>query len=158
MQIEVKGRNIPVTDELREHVEKRFAKVGKQVSELARLEVELTEERNPAIAGAAGRRGDALPQGRHAARARRVARPAPRDQPLRGGARRQVKRHRDKRRGRRKGATAESIRTTTAPSSRGHAGRILTASREARRPLREAAEAPRTRCYADLAWAFLTAR
>ncbi len=35
MQIEVKGRNTPVTDELREHVEKRFRKVAKQVSELA---------------------------------------------------------------------------------------------------------------------------
>ncbi len=48
MQIEVKGRNTPVTDELREHVEKRFGKVDKQVSELARLEVEIWEERNPA--------------------------------------------------------------------------------------------------------------
>ncbi len=48
MQIEVKGRNCPVTDELRERVEKRFAKVSKQVSDLARLEVELSEERNPA--------------------------------------------------------------------------------------------------------------
>jgi putative sigma-54 modulation protein len=50
MQIEVKGRNCPVTDDLREHVEKRFRKVGKQVSDLARLEVEISEERNPAIA------------------------------------------------------------------------------------------------------------
>ena len=50
MQIDVKGRNTPVTDELREHVEKRFRKVGKQVSEFARLDVELYEERNPAIA------------------------------------------------------------------------------------------------------------
>ena len=50
MQIEVKGRNTPVTDELREHVEKRFTKVGKQVSEFARLEIEVYEERNPAIA------------------------------------------------------------------------------------------------------------
>lgn len=48
MQIEVKGRNIPVTEELREHVDKRFGKVGKQVSELARMEVELWKERNPA--------------------------------------------------------------------------------------------------------------
>ena len=48
MQIEVKGRNLPVTDELRECVTRRFEKVGKQVSELARLEVELYEERNPA--------------------------------------------------------------------------------------------------------------
>jgi putative sigma-54 modulation protein len=50
MRIEVKGRNLPVSDELREHVEKRFRKVGRQVSELAELEVEVFEERNPAIA------------------------------------------------------------------------------------------------------------
>jgi putative sigma-54 modulation protein len=48
MQIEVKGRNCPVTDELRERIERRFEKVAKQVSDLARLEVELYEERNPA--------------------------------------------------------------------------------------------------------------
>jgi putative sigma-54 modulation protein len=50
MQIEVKGRNLPVTDELREIVARRFEKVSKQVSELAVLEVELFEERNPANA------------------------------------------------------------------------------------------------------------
>jgi putative sigma-54 modulation protein len=50
MRIEVKGRNLPVTDELREHVTKRFRKVSRQVSELAELEVEVFEERNPAIA------------------------------------------------------------------------------------------------------------
>jgi putative sigma-54 modulation protein len=49
MRIEVKGRNLPITDDLREHVEKRFRKVGRQVSELAELEVEVFEERNPAI-------------------------------------------------------------------------------------------------------------
>jgi putative sigma-54 modulation protein len=48
MRIQVKGRNVAVTDELRERVERRFAKVAKQVSELAVLEVELCEERNPA--------------------------------------------------------------------------------------------------------------
>ena len=50
MRIEVKGRNLPVTDDLKEHVEKRFRKVSRQVSELAELEVEVSEERNPAIA------------------------------------------------------------------------------------------------------------
>lgn len=49
MRTQVKGRNIHVSDEVREHVEKRFRKVAKQVSELAELEVELWEERNPAI-------------------------------------------------------------------------------------------------------------
>ena len=48
MRIEVKGRNLQVTDELRELVARRFEKVDKQVSELATLEVELSEERNPA--------------------------------------------------------------------------------------------------------------
>jgi putative sigma-54 modulation protein len=50
MRIEVKGRNLPVSEDLKEHVAKRFRKVEKQVSELAELEVELFEERNPAIA------------------------------------------------------------------------------------------------------------
>lgn len=49
MRISVKGRNLPVTDELREQVTRRFNKVARQVSELAELEVELYEERNPAI-------------------------------------------------------------------------------------------------------------
>jgi ribosome hibernation promoting factor len=48
MRIEVKGRNLQVTDELREVVARRFQKVDKQVSDLATLEVELSEERNPA--------------------------------------------------------------------------------------------------------------
>ena len=48
MRIEVKGRNLPVTDELRELVERRFDNVTKQVSPLAVLEIELCEERNPA--------------------------------------------------------------------------------------------------------------
>jgi putative sigma-54 modulation protein len=49
MQIEVKGRNTLVTDDLRQRAEKRFTKIGRQVSDLARLEVEFSEERNAAI-------------------------------------------------------------------------------------------------------------
>lgn len=49
MRIEIRGRNVEVTDELRKHVAKRFRRVGKQVSELATLDVELHEERNPSI-------------------------------------------------------------------------------------------------------------
>ncbi len=44
MRIEVSGRNVPVTENLRERVEKRFEKIARQVSELATLEVELSEE------------------------------------------------------------------------------------------------------------------
>lgn len=50
MRIEVRGRNVEIDDELREHVFKRFRRVGRQVSELAMLDVTVWEERNPAIA------------------------------------------------------------------------------------------------------------
>src|SRR4051794_10276715 len=50
MQIEVKGRNVPVSEDLRERIERRFEVVARQVSPLARLEVEVSQERNPAIA------------------------------------------------------------------------------------------------------------
>lgn len=50
MRIEIRGRNVGVDDELREHVFKRFRRIGKQVSPLATLDVELSEERNPSIA------------------------------------------------------------------------------------------------------------
>ena len=50
MRIEIRGRNTAVTDSLRDHAEQQFRKVAKQVSEFARLEVELRVERNPAIA------------------------------------------------------------------------------------------------------------
>lgn len=49
MRIDVKGRNVPVNDELRERVNKKFAKIARQVSEFATMEVELREQRNPSI-------------------------------------------------------------------------------------------------------------
>jgi putative sigma-54 modulation protein len=49
MRIEIRGRNVEITDELRNHVTKRFRRVGRQVSELATLDVEIYEERNPSI-------------------------------------------------------------------------------------------------------------
>jgi ribosome hibernation promoting factor len=49
VRIEVRGKNVEVTDELREAVVQRFQRVGRQVSEFATLEVELCEEKNPRI-------------------------------------------------------------------------------------------------------------
>ena len=101
MRIEVRGRNKEVTDELRRHVEKRFARIGRQVSEHAVLEVELSEERNPAIAdsqvaeatlqlkGVTLRAHEASPEMMHTVNE------------LAEDMQRQVKRHRDKRRKRR---------------------------------------------------------
>lgn len=49
MKLMVKGRYYEVSDELRETCEKRFRKIANQVSLLAELDLELLEERNPAI-------------------------------------------------------------------------------------------------------------
>ncbi len=101
MRIGVKGRNVVVSDDLRQRVEKRFEKVARQVSDLAQLEVELCQERNPAI------------RDRHVAeatlylkgttlRAREASDSLVHSiNLLEEDVARQVKRHRDKRRGRR---------------------------------------------------------
>lgn len=50
MQIEIRSRNgIAITDDLRAYAARRFEKVEKMVSDLARLELELKDEHNPAI-------------------------------------------------------------------------------------------------------------
>jgi putative sigma-54 modulation protein len=49
MQIDIKGRNVPVTDDIREHAERRLTKVARQVSDLARLEIEIFKEPNPRV-------------------------------------------------------------------------------------------------------------
>jgi len=50
MRMEIRGRNVEMTEELHEMVRKRFQRLGRQVSDLATLEVVLSEERNPSIA------------------------------------------------------------------------------------------------------------
>jgi putative sigma-54 modulation protein len=104
MHIEVKGRNLQVTDELRECIERRFDKVGKQVSDQAVLEVEVADERVPGepvtaeavlhLKGTALRAKDSAKDAKSAVNlvAEEMAR--------------QVKRHRDKRRGRRESRAA----------------------------------------------------
>jgi len=106
MQIEVKGRNVPVSDELREYVTRRFDKVGKQVSELAVLQVEVFEERNPAnpdsqVAEATLRLKGVTLRARDASRDHKHAINLVADEMTR-----QVKRHRDKRRKRREARAA----------------------------------------------------
>ena len=100
MRIEVRGRNFEVTEEIREHVSKRFSRTARQVSELAQLDVELREEKNPSIAdryvaeatlylkGVTLRAEEASPEMLHSIHE------------LAEDIRRQVKRHREKRRGR----------------------------------------------------------
>jgi putative sigma-54 modulation protein len=99
MRIEVKGRNLQVTDELRECVARRFEKIAKQVSELAVLEIELCDEHTPGggkvaeanlhLKGVTLRAKDSSQDYKHAISL------------VADDMARQVKRHRDKRRARR---------------------------------------------------------
>jgi putative sigma-54 modulation protein len=111
MRIEVKGRHgVVVDDDLRARIEKRFEKVAKQVSELAELQVELMEEKNPSIRdrqvaeatlrlkGTTLRAREAADNMAHAVNL------------LAEDLARQVKKHRDKRRGRRRSARAAEAR------------------------------------------------
>ncbi|HEU0249863.1 MAG TPA: ribosome-associated translation inhibitor RaiA [Solirubrobacteraceae bacterium] len=114
MRIDIKGRNVPVTDDVREHVERRLEKVSRQVSEFAHLEIELFRERNPRVAnrevaeatlylkGITLRAHDASPQMIHSLNL------------IVDELSRQVKRHRDKRRRRREGHAAAMGRTSPA--------------------------------------------
>ena len=47
MRIDVKGRKVTVSDELRAKVEKRFEKIARQVADQAQLEIELSEDVSP---------------------------------------------------------------------------------------------------------------
>jgi len=49
MRIEIRGRNVEVTDDLREQVAQRFKRIGQQVSPMSRVEVVVSEEQNPKI-------------------------------------------------------------------------------------------------------------
>jgi putative sigma-54 modulation protein len=107
MRIEVKGRNVVVSDELRERIEKRLEKIARQVSPLAHCDVELSEERNPSIADSQVAevtlrlKGTTL-RARDTARSMTQAVNEATDELAR-----QVKRHREKRRGRRVSTKAE---------------------------------------------------
>ena len=109
MRIAVKGRNVQVTEEMRRHVDRRFEKIARQVSELAELEIELREERNPAIADS-----QIAEVTLHLKGVTLRARDASRDlvhsvNLCADDLARQVKRHRDKRRRRREARTSEPV-------------------------------------------------
>ena len=106
MRIEVKGRNLQVSTECIELIERRFARIGKQVSQQALLEIELRVEPKTAapdcqvaeatlyLKGTTLRAEDASRDLGHAIHL------------VSDEMSRQVKRHRDKRRNRREGRVA----------------------------------------------------
>jgi putative sigma-54 modulation protein len=118
MQIDIKGRNVPVTDEIRLHATRRLNKVARQVSELARVEIEIFKEPNPRVSdcqvaeatlylkGVTLRARDCSPEMLHSLNL------------MVDELARQVKRHRDKRRHRREARAAVIDRRTAAEAAR----------------------------------------
>ena len=119
MQLDIKGRNVPVTEEIRGHAQRRLNKVARQVSELARLEIEIFKEPNPRVAdchvaeatlylkGVTLRARESSPEMLHSLNL------------MVDDLARQVKRHRDKRRHRREAHAAAIDRKVAGAVARG---------------------------------------
>src|SRR3954454_4432696 len=50
MQLQVKGKNLEVSESIRTYAERKLAKLDKHVHTLTRVEIELAVERNPSVA------------------------------------------------------------------------------------------------------------
>ena len=50
MRLQVKGKNVDVSDSIRRYAEEKLAKLDRQLADPVRVELELTVERNPSIA------------------------------------------------------------------------------------------------------------
>ena len=116
MQIDIKGRNVPVTDELRTHAERRLRKVARQVSDLAQLEIEMFREPNPRVADREVVEATLYLKG-VTLRAHEASREMGHSLNLViDELARQVKRHRDKLRHRREAHAAVARRAASAPT------------------------------------------
>jgi putative sigma-54 modulation protein len=49
VRLQIKGRNVEVSDSIRAYAEQKLAKLGKQLHELTTVELELSVEKNPSI-------------------------------------------------------------------------------------------------------------
>ena len=115
MRIDIKARKLAVSEDLQRRIEKKFEKIDRQVSPLAKLELELSEDRNPRVAdsqvaeatlhlkGVTLRARDASPDLVHSINLCADSLAV------------QVKRHRDKRRKRREARAAALEQAEAAP-------------------------------------------
>jgi putative sigma-54 modulation protein len=49
MRLQVKGKNLEVSDAIRSYAEQKLRKLGKQLGDAVQVELELSAERNPSI-------------------------------------------------------------------------------------------------------------
>jgi putative sigma-54 modulation protein len=107
MRIQVKGRNgATVDEELLSRLEKKLAKVGRQVSPLAVVEVQLSEERNAAAPDSQVAEANLQLKGKTLRARESAADMGHAINLMVDDLARQVKKHRDKRRGRREARQA----------------------------------------------------
>jgi putative sigma-54 modulation protein len=50
MQLQIKGKNLEVSESVRSYAERKLAKLDRMVHQEARVEIELAVERNPSVA------------------------------------------------------------------------------------------------------------
>jgi putative sigma-54 modulation protein len=50
MELQIKGRNLEVSETMRTFAERKLAKLGRMVHDSTRVELELTVEKNPSVA------------------------------------------------------------------------------------------------------------
>jgi ribosome hibernation promoting factor len=50
VELQIKGRNLEVSESTRAHAERKLAKLGRLMHESTRVEVELSVEKNPSVA------------------------------------------------------------------------------------------------------------
>jgi putative sigma-54 modulation protein len=111
MRIQLKSRSgATVDEELRARVERKLAKIGRQVSPLASLDIELREERNPAIKDSQVAEATLHLKGVTLRASERSADMGHSINLVAEDLARQVKKHRDKRRKRRESAKSQQPR------------------------------------------------
>ena len=115
MRVAVKGRGVDVSDEVREKVQNRFEKIGKQVSDLAQIDIELSEEKNPSIRESCRAEATLFLKGVTLRSATKADNMVAAVNECADELARQVKRHRDKRRNRRVARAAPAVPPPAAP-------------------------------------------
>jgi putative sigma-54 modulation protein len=135
MRLQVKGRNVEVSDSIREYAELKLGKLERQLNDLTRVELELAIEKNPSISANQVAEGTIFTKG-PVLRARESSgdMKASIDQ-LTEKLLRQVKHYRESRYGRRRTRESEPVPTGGAMSEDGAEPQIVKAKQFAVKPM-----------------------
>jgi putative sigma-54 modulation protein len=97
MRLQVKGKNVEVTPSIREHAERKLAKLDRRLADQTQVEIELSEQRNPSIADASVADGTIFAKGQTIRASESSRNPLTAIDQLVEKLERQVKRYRERR-------------------------------------------------------------